>query len=107
MAETEMRLKVNTDILISTSEQVEEKIKKASEAFARIEETIKGSRVYWDGEGNNKYIKAYNHKKEEIDCALNRFREHVTDLKTIAGVYAEAETAVTERNNELNTDVII
>ncbi len=107
MAETGMRLKVNTDTLISASAQVEGKIRKASAAFAQIEETVKGSRTYWDSDGNSQYLKAYNSKKEEINLALNRFKEHIADLRTIAGVYAEAENAATERNNELNTDVII
>ena len=99
--------KVKTDVLLTASDEVEEKLSRLRLAFQSIEQTVQASWKYWEGEGHDMHVRSYRDKMETIQKALNRFQEHVTDLKEIAGVYTQAEQTILGTNQELEVDMII
>ena len=100
-------IKVNTEVLISASGEVEDKIRNLRKALERIENTVNAGRNYWEGEGFNSYLRTYRNKTAVIGKALDRFQEHVVDLRSIAGIYTQAEREVLATNQELPVDQIV
>lgn len=100
-------IKVNTEVLVSMSGEVEDKIQNLRKALERIDNTITSSGKYWEGEGFKSHLHTYRNKTAVIEKVLDRFQEHVADLKSIAGVYTQAERAVLSNNQELAVDQII
>lgn len=105
-SQTGIEVRVTTERLRSTADDVENKIRRLETVFATIQQRITRSRGYWDGDGVSAYIAAYQKKNETIRMAFQRFRENVTDLREIAGVYEEAERKITAENNALSSDWI-
>ncbi len=103
---TEITLKVETERLISTAAEVELKIGQLEQAFSDMGEKINASVSFWEGDGASSYMMAYREKRDMIDTALLRFRENVTDLRTIAGIYEQTEQAAVEDAGVLPIDCI-
>lgn len=99
-------IRVETDRLISVSRDVEQKIKRLEQAFSAMEQKISASRGFWEGDGASAFIAKYQSRKDIIAAAFLRFRENVTDLRQIAGVYAQAEQSALETANVLPGDCI-
>lgn len=98
---------VKTERLITSASDVETKIKRLEQAFSSIDQTVAGSRRYWEGEGISTYQTAYQRKMDVIRTALRRFQENVDDLREIAGVYEQAERDVAANNAALSSEGII
>lgn len=98
---------VKMDRLITSAADVETKIQRLEQAFSNIDQTITGSRRYWEGEGVSAYQTAYQKKMDTIKTALRRFRENVDDLREIAGVYEQTERDVAANNAALSSEGII
>ncbi len=107
MADTRgISIKVETGKLISTAGDVEAKIQRLEQVFSGIEQTVNASRRYWEGAGADACMAAYRKKLSTIETAFRRFRENVTDLREIAGVYEQSERTVTANNAALASDWI-
>lgn len=104
---TGISIKVKTEELVSTAGDVEQKIQNLEQMFQRVEQTVQASRSYWDGEGRSAYWSAYQKKMQIIQTALRRFRENVTDLREIAGVYEAGEREAAAINTALRVDEIV
>lgn len=104
---TDVTIRVSTEKLLSTSVEVEGKIRQLEKALNDAQRIVEACKSYWDGEGPTAYITAYREKTEVIEKAFLRFRENVTDLQTIAGVYTQAEKSAVEINQELQVDLIV
>lgn len=100
-------IRVETDKLISVSGDVEQKIKQLEQAFSNMEQKINASKGFWEGDGASAFMAQYRSKRDAIDTALSRFRENVTDLRQIAGVYAQVEKSTLEMANVLPGDCIV
>lgn len=103
----QIRIKVETAVLEARAEAVEEKIKDVRQRFDKIGETVANSRGYWEGDANDAHRREYQEYHEEIEEALSRFQENVTDLRRIAGIYREADSAAEQINRDLPADVIL
>lgn len=104
---TDVVIKVSTQKLLDASGQVETKIQKLENAMGDLERLVNSCKDYWDGESRTAYIAAYRDKEDTIAQAFKRFRENVTDLQIIAGVYTDTERAAAELNQELQVDLIV
>lgn len=104
---SDISIKVKTEKLVSVAGDVEARIRQVEQAFRNIEQTIEASRTYWQGEGASAHLKAYRKKEEIVQTALKRFRENVTDLQSIAGIYEKSEADVLANNQSLNVDMIV
>ena len=100
-------LKVQPDRLVSASSDVEAKIRQLEQVFQAMDRTVSSASSYWEGEGVTAHIAAYRRKTEAVQTAFRRFRENVTDLQMMAGIYEEAEAAITDTAGLLPTDVIV
>lgn len=106
-AQKGIAIKVDTDRLVSAASDVEAKIGQMERVFSDMEQKIRASVYFWEGDGASAYMAAYQRKKDIIDVAFRRFRENVTDLREIAGVYERAERETTEAVAELPSDCIV
>lgn len=103
---TSMTVRVSTDKLLEAASDVENKVKQLEQVFMNVEQTIRTSQAYWEGDGNTSYIESYKRKTDMTAAIFRRFRENVTDLRTIAGIYKENEINLTESSQRLPTNLI-
>ena len=101
-----IEIKVSTDRLKEVAGDVNTQIDRAGNAFSAIEQTVKSASSYWEGEGHNAQFNAYFRRLEQIQVALRRFRENVTDLEKIAGIYEATEAEATELTSSLPNNII-
>ena len=89
-------LLVQPDQLAAQAAVVEQRINALMEQFAAMESLVKGTSSYWNGESADVHRGAYMAFTSNIEEMVKRYREHVDDLRIMAGVYSAAErTAVT------------
>ncbi len=102
-----MILKVTTEDLIVAADLASKQIDRVEKDFDQLEKLVNQAQNYWEGDGCDAYRQSFAKRKEVLVTALKRFRENVTDLQTIAGVYEEAEAQATEHSAVLPSDVIV
>ncbi|WP_418752146.1 WXG100 family type VII secretion target [Frisingicoccus sp.] len=102
-----MQIRVSTEVLEMRANAAEEKINDVRKRFGRIAEIVHSSSGYWEGEANDAHRREYQEYQSEIEEALARFQENVTDLRKIAGIYRETEADTTSFSGDLPMDVII
>ena len=98
---------VSTEEIRMISDDVDRQIDRVQRAFDEIQKEIDRSYQYWEGEGRNSFVSAYQRKQDQIRTALARFREQTSDLRTMAGIYEEAESGNVEQSGSLSDNVII
>lgn len=103
----QVRIRVETSVLEERADFAEQKIQCVQSHFEKIDQIVKNSKNYWEGDANDAHIREFQEYQDDIDEILARFRENVTDLRKIAGVYQEAEKAAAEISSDLPMDVII
>lgn len=103
----EIRIKVNTALLEEKAGNAEKKINLVRNKFANIEQSVRQSVSYWEGDANEAHRREYEEYKEEIETALARFQENVDDLRRIAGVYDKAAADAENLSGDLPVDVIL
>ncbi len=103
----EITLKVDTYALKTKANEVENYINSLESEFNNVQDIISRTSGYWSGIAGSKARDEFSKQKEEMRKILKRFKEHPSDLLTMAGVYEEAEHSSVSENKTLNTDVII
>lgn len=103
----QIQIRVSTEVLETRANAAEEKINDVRKRFERIAEIVNNSTGYWEGEANDAHRREYQEYQSEIEEALLRFQENVTDLRQIAGIYREAESETTSFSGDLPVDVIL
>lgn len=103
----QMRIKVETAVLRARADAAEQRINAVRKSFGTIAETVMQSRRYWEGEANDAHRKEYQEYQNEIEEALSRFQENITDLRKIAGIYQETVTETERLQQDLPADVIL
>jgi len=99
--------KVTPEELARQAANVESGVSAISARFAGAEQSVKNTLNYWNGEASDLFRTECEGYRDEIEEILARITEHVTDLRTMAGVYEEAEASVQEIIEALPSDVII
>lgn len=99
-------IKVSYEVLRAKSEEVLNYITKLTDKFSEITTLMDGTQVYWIGEAGTVHRNNYKKKQPDVENALNRLKEHVTDLRSIAGVYESAEKSIVNDVNTLTSHVI-
>lgn len=100
-------IRVAPEKLNASASEVEQKIQRVEKAFKSMEQIVNAGKSFWQGDGHDRYVKAFKEKNDIVQTALIRFRENATDLRQIAGVYTAAEKAVESNNSELKVDQIV
>lgn len=102
-----MQIKVSTEVLAQRADSAEQKINDVRQRFERIGQIVSQSRNYWEGDANDAHRREYQEYIDEIEEALARFQENVTDLRKIGGIYRETEETAAEISRDLPMDVIL
>lgn len=103
----QMRIRVSTEVLVQRADAAQQKIQDVKARFEKIGEIVMNSRNYWEGSANDAHRREFQEYRGDIEEALARFTENVTDLRKIANVYHEAEVNVGDLNDDLPIDVIV
>ena len=99
--------KVTPEQLERQSDSVSRSVSRIERSFDEIENIVKGTAGYWNGEAADLFRDTAADFKEEITTMLLRMTEHIDDLKRMAGIYEEAESKAEETIQSLPTDVIV
>lgn len=102
-----IRIKVKTEELQLVANEVEEQIKRLKQKLETVDDVVKRSSAYWEGEGQSAYIQTYHKKSESVENTLKAFSDHIANLRIMAGVYEAAEESAVETVNALSSDVIV
>ena len=100
-------LKVEPTILKNKATEVERYTKTLETEFESIQDIVAKTTGYWIGIAGDKARQDFASQKDDTATIIKRFMEHPIDLMVMAGVYEETERQVTERNQSLETDVIV
>lgn len=103
----QIRIKVETAAMEARADAAQQKIQAVRERFSKIGEIVSNSRSYWEGDAGDAHRREYQEYQEEIEEALLRFQENVTDLRKIAGIYKEAADQTAQLSYDLPSDVIL
>lgn len=103
----QIQIRVSTDVLAQRANAAEQKIRQVRQKFDKISRITERSRSYWEGDANEAHRREYREYIDEIEEALARFEENVTDLRRIGNIYQVAEAATEEISQDLPLDVII
>lgn len=60
----------------------------------------------WEGDAATAYINKFNTLEDDMEKMRNMVREHVNDLRQMAGLYEQAEQANESEANSLPSDAI-
>lgn len=101
------RIVVSTQSLAVAADEADHQIDRVQKAFESIEKRVEQTSSYWESRGRESFYEAYRIKTEKIMTSLARFREQSADLRTMAGIYQEAEMTVTDLMDSLASDVIV
>jgi len=103
----QMRIRVATQVLAERADSAQQKILDVRNRFERMKEVVQNSRGYWEGDANEAHRREFQEYQDDIQEALSRFMENVTDLRKIANIYQEAESEVQNISQDLPLDVIV
>ena len=99
-----IKLKVKPEELEIIASEAENHIQNLRNELAKAEHVVTRSTSYWEAEGNTAYLQSY---RSNMGHYLQKFSDHITDLRTIAGIYKEAESKAVEISQSLESDVIV
>lgn len=99
-------IKVKTNEMRQIATELEAKIKESKEAFEELGKLIKDSANYWEGYGADTHLEVYQSKMEDSGDCIQAFFACANSLKTVAGIYDEAEKETIDTVEDLPTDVI-
>ena len=102
----ELNIGVTTEALVEQASQVRTASQELEDAFARIRELMEGTSHYWKGEAADAHREGYRKEQSSIEQIVARYREHVADLKEMAGVFEDAERRSADLADGLPTPTI-
>ncbi len=97
-------IKVNTATLLAQADTVASLVSKVKNNFSELQSAVNNTNSYWIGEAGNAHRQKYTSQQSKFDEAIRRLNENVNDLRTMAGVYSEAESqAISEAASLIET----
>ena len=100
-------LRVTPAQLRQKSDEYREIIRSVRTHFETIQELSTKTRGYWIGEAGDRDREGFSSFQDEITYVLGRLEEHPVDLLSMANIYDSTESAVQQKNMELETDLIV
>lgn len=99
--------KVNPADLQREAATLEGQIRNLNMLFDSMLTKVNSTKNYWLGDASDHYRSEFANKKEDMEEAFNRMREHVNDLNQIASTYTGVENVNVEMARQLSDDVIL
>lgn len=100
-------LTVTPERLQEKAVTVQKRIRQMKQDFTDLENCVNRTRGYWIGEAGDAHREFYTSKKEDIRAAFARLDEDVSDLQSMAAVYARTEQAAAALAEDLPSDAIV
>ncbi len=92
--------------LASTANEFEGVMAEIQRVANSMTDQVNGLGTIWEGTAATAYKNKFNQLNDDIAKLSAMIKEHVTDLKEMAGIYREAENKSEEIANSLPGDVI-
>lgn len=99
-------MKVSPDVMISQADEIKGSVESIRQQFVSIEEHVRRSPGYWEGEASDLHTNRFAEVKKNCDDIIRRLSEHPDDLLKMAGLYTESETRSKEESNSLMSNII-
>ncbi len=96
-------LKVSPEEMQTAAGELNAYTNEMNQSFDDMRRIVSQTSNYWIGEAGDAHRALYEEKVGMIQEILARYREHVSDLYAMAGVYREAETLAQSTAEELPT----
>lgn len=100
-------LRVTPEEMLKKASEIERYVKRIENQFGELERIVNRTAGYWNGDAGDKYRNVYKEDKDERVEIVKRLKEHVSDLRSMSGVYSTTEKEVEVIANDLPADVII
>ncbi len=100
-------LRVTPEEMLKKASEVEAYVQRIEGRFQELDRIVNRTSGYWNGDAGDKYRRVYGDDRDERTRIINRLREHVTDLRAMAGVYSQTEKEVEAIAESLPADVIL
>lgn len=97
----DMVLSVSPEELLSASGQLSGYIQTLQESFNDMKQTMSSTVGYWVGEAGDAHRQLYEEQVANTAEIIDRYREHVVDLNSMAGVYSDAEQSASNVAEQL------
>ena len=94
-------IKVTSEELDNQSNAANSELIKMQSLFDDLNAKITKVSNYWIGEASRVHCESYKKKMQTVTEILARYREHIVDLRTMAGLYSEAEQSAVNLADEL------
>lgn len=94
-------LKVSAPQMQAAASNLNTYVGEMQNAFQSMKTIMEQSVSYWVGEAGDTHRELYQEQIGQIEEILARYREHINDLNTMAGVYHEAEASAQSVADEL------
>ena len=103
----EGQILVTPEILVSTADEFNTIMGQVQGLASNMTDQVTGLSAKWQGEASTAYIEKFKQLNDDIAKLAGMINEHVTDLKDMAKVYADAEKANVELSNTLAGDILV
>lgn len=98
-------MKVSPETMIHQADEIKGSVDTIRQQFVAIENCVRRSTGYWEGEASKLHTTRFVKIKENCDDITHRLREHPDDLLKMAGLYTDSETKSTEESNSLQSNI--
>ena len=95
------RIIVTPEQLRTQAGAVRTQLEQMQSAFDALKNRMAGTSAFWKGEAGDAHRQRYTERVHRIEDALHRYREQVTDLENMAGVYEQAERTASQLADSL------
>lgn len=102
-----IHIRVDTNVLKGKANQISNEVKKMEHDWKAIQDTIRSSKSYWQGDASNEHQKYLKEVSDDVAKILKRMKEHPVDLMKMAGVYNASESQASQLAKKLPDDVIV
>lgn len=100
-----MTIRVTPQVLKDQSNLVIEDIKSIKKHWEGIEDLVKGSKSYWEGDASDTHLRLLKDVEDDVNKLIERLGENPVKLQMMAGVYEVAEGDAQAASAELPEDV--
>lgn len=100
-------IKVTPDELRRQSDAVSASVNIIRDKFEDAKRLTNTTAAFWNGDAADKFREVYAGYEDEIQEIIARLSEHITDLRSMAGIYDTAEDEAGDIIESLPADVIL
>lgn len=102
----QITLKVDPDVLRSTSHEVTSLVSALSNDFDQLQRLVSRTRYYWIGAAGDQYRKEFAASERETQELLDLLKKYPSDLMAMAQIYDRSESGTTQAVGVLPSHII-